>query len=236
MDINNANNTIAVGPQGHLFFALWMIALVLLTPARLFFLTVLVVFSLLVICYPAVLRRIMRPYLLLMIFLFALPAVIVGETDWWMWGLIPFSMSGALLGLKMSLRALIILIAVTGFTSSVSISTIAGVFERAGLCGLGFTLGVALNLLPNLRLSALHAWHSMKMRGGLRCRRWRGMQMFFITVISNALRRSEEIALAAEARAFTPDKSRALPIPKGRYDLLLLTAAILSTLFLAICG
>ncbi|MFA5873789.1 MAG: hypothetical protein WC832_07470 [Anaerolineales bacterium] len=110
------------------------------------------------------------------------------------------------------------------------ITEMAGLFERAGLQGLGFSLGVAANMLPNLRQSSMNAWHSLRMRGGLRAQWWRGLQLLLLTVLTNALRRSEDIVLAAEARAFRPDRSRAVPIRIGRLDWWLVSAGLLSML------
>jgi len=110
----------------------------------------------------------------------------------------------------------------------VDIVALAGLLERFGLHGLGFSMGVALNLLPALQQSSTHAWYSLKMRGGLRKQRWRGLQLLAITVVTNALRRAEEIALAAEARAFSPEKSRAMPIKYGNWDWPVAIAALIS--------
>jgi energy-coupling factor transporter transmembrane protein EcfT len=132
----------------------------------------------------------------------------------------------------MGARAVVIVVAVQGLTASIDISSLAGLFERLGFHGLGFSLGVALNLLPALQGAAAHAWYTLKMRGGLRRKRWRGLQLLAITVVTNALRRAEEIALAAEARGFTPEHSRALPIKSGYLDWVIIpTAALFLLLF-----
>lgn len=216
------------GPLGHLVMLLWLVLVTVLVPETVFLPATAVVMVLLGALYPAGMKRILRPRLLILVFLIALPAVFLSEPTWMLLDRIPISLPGAWQGLRMSLRALVILMAISGFTSSVSIPAVAGVFERAGLQGLGFTIGVALNLLPALQQSALNAWNSLRMRGGLRKRRWQGLQVLFITVITNALRRSEEIALAAEVRAFSPEKSRPMPIERGRWDIALLVMAILS--------
>lgn len=130
----------------------------------------------------------------------------------------------------MTLRAIVILLAADGLATSMDITEVAGLFERVGLQGLGFSLGVAANLLPNLRQSSTNAWHSLRMRGGMRAQWWRGLQLLLLTVLTNALRRSEDIVLAAEARAFRPDRSRAIPIRIGRLDWWLILAGLLSTL------
>ena len=66
------------------------------------------------------------------------------------------------------------------------------------------------------------------MRGGLRARWLRGLQLLLITILANAIRHSEEIVLAAEARAFTPDRSRVAPIRIGRLDWWLIPVGVLS--------
>ena len=75
--------------------------------------------------------------------------------------------------MQIALRILVVLVAIQGMTSSVDISSVAGLLERAGLHGLGFSVGVALNLLPGLLQSAQNAWRSLWMRGGLRKQRLR---------------------------------------------------------------
>jgi energy-coupling factor transporter transmembrane protein EcfT len=56
------------------------------------------------------------------------------------------------------------------------------------------------------------------------------LQLLAITIITNALRRSEEIALAAEARAFSPEHSRALPVKTGNLDWPIVFVGLLSWL------
>ena len=63
------------------------------------------------------------------------------------------------------------------------------------------------------------AWHSLRMRGGLRGRRGlRGLQLMLLAVMTNALRHAEDIVLAADVRAFQPEHSRCIPIRAGRLD------------------
>lgn len=125
------------------------------------------------------------------------------------------------------LRMVVIFLSVSIFTSAVEISALAGIFEKLGLHGLGFSMGVAMNLLPNLQQSALTTWRVLQMRGGFRRQRWNGLRLMTLTVITQALSRAEEIALAAEVRAFTPEKAQAYPIARGNYDGLIIVASIL---------
>jgi energy-coupling factor transporter transmembrane protein EcfT len=134
----------------------------------------------------------------------------------------------------MALRAVIIFVAVDGLSDSLDISVLAGLLERAGLRGLGFSVGVAMNLLLDLRQSIQNTWHSLWMRGGLRRQRWRGLKYFLTTVMTNALSKGEEIALAAEARAYTPERARVVPVGRGSLDFFVIVTVILSAILLFI--
>ena len=170
------------------------------------------------LCFPLSFRRLFRLRWLVMILLLAIPPVfLLGEMDRSLAG-IPYSSEGLQNGMQIAVRIIVVLIAVSGVTAALDISALAGLFERIGFHGLGFSVGVALNLLPSLQQSASNAWRSLYMRGGLRKKRWRGISLLVMTVISNALGRAEEIALAAEARAFSPEKARSLPISHGALD------------------
>ncbi len=178
--------------------------------------------------YPRSFYRLMRLRWLAMIGLLALPPLfLVGETDRSLLG-IPYSSEGLMSAMQIALRILVILVSVQGLTEAVDISSIAGLLERAGFRGLGFSVGVAFNLLPALFQSAQNAWRSLWMRGGLRKKRWRALQLFAVVVVGNALNRAEEIAIAAEARGFSPEKCLAYPIKKSKLDWLILTLALLS--------
>ena len=218
-----------VGSFGYLAVFFWAFGMVLLVRPTRLLLSTGVCLTVAWMIYGLDFRRLLRPRWLLMIVLLTLPPVLWMEPDYYLWR-IPISIEGVQLGLQMILRAIAILVVVNGLTACVDISTLAGLFERLGLHGLGFSMGVALNLLPSLRQSATNAWHSLKMRGGLRRKRWRGLQLLAITIITNALRRSEEIALAAEARAFSPEHSRALPVKTGSLDWPIVVVGLLSWL------
>lgn len=180
--------------------------------------------------YPQSFRSLMRLRWLAMIGLLSLPPIfITGELDRQLLG-IPYSSAGLMIAIQIALRILVVLISVQGLTSRVDISSLAGLLERIGLHGLGFSFGVALNLLPALQQSALNAWRALWMRGGLRKRRWRAMRLLAVTIITNALKQAEEIALAAEARAFSPDHARYLPIKAGKWDWLVLAISSMAVL------
>ena len=227
----NGQSRPLVGSVGHLVIFLWSLGIVLLTPRRGGFLLACVCLVLLSLLYPLALRRILRLRWLILLGFLLVASILFGggEPDRKMWSM-PASTENVISGIQMTLRAIVILLAADGMATSMDISEVAGLFERAGLQGLGFSLGVAANMLPNLRQSSMNAWHSLRMRGGMRAQWWRGLQLLLLTVLTNALRRSEDIVLAAEARAFRPDRGRVTPIQVGRLDWWLVSVGLLSML------
>ena len=183
------------------------------------------------VVFPRSFQALMRLRWLVLTGLLCLPPIfLVGEIDRSLVG-IPYSSEGVLSAVQILLRILVVLVSVQGLPSSVDISSVAGLWERRGLQGLGFSVGVAMNLLPSLQQSTQNAWRSLQMRGGLRKRRLRSLRLLVVTVIAGAIGRAEEIALAAEARAFTPDQARSMPVKMGKWDWPILVLAIVS-----VCG
>jgi energy-coupling factor transport system permease protein len=227
-----------LGSLAHLAIFAWALLIVTLATAQNDALIVILCLGALGTIYPHALRRLARPrWIVLFAILLGVTLLFGdGETDLLLWGL-PLSSQNLISGVYMLLRALVILLAADGLATSIDITEVAGLFERAGLSGLGFSLGVAVNLIPNIREGATHAWHSLWMRGGLRSQWWRGLQLFALTVLTNALRRSEDIVLAAEVRAFSPERSRGFSLRVGRLDWLVVVAGALSILlFLFLAG
>jgi len=220
-----------VGSLGHLVIFFWSLGVVLLTPLRSGFSFACICLVLLGLIYPHSLRRILRPRWLILLGILLIVNLLFGdgEVDRQVRG-ISYSTANVISGLQMTLRAAVILLAADGLSTSMDISEVAGLFERVGLQGLGFSLGVAANLLPNLRQSSLNAWHSLRMRGGMRAQWWRGLQLLLLTILTNALHRSEDIVLAAEARAFRPDRSRTVPLRIGSLDWWMAAIGVLSIL------
>jgi energy-coupling factor transporter transmembrane protein EcfT len=235
--IRNRPGKPLIGSLGHLVIFLWALGAVLVTQMRDGYLLACICIALLSLVYPSSLQRILRPRWLILLGVLLITSILFGggKPDLEVWGF-PLSMEGILIGMKMTLSAVIILLAADGLAASMDITEVAGVFERLGLQGLGFSLGVAANQLPNLRQSSTNAWHSLRMRGGLRAQWWRGLQLLFLTILTNALRRSEDIVLAAEARAFRPDLSRAAPIRIGRLDWLLIPLCLFSLVGVLLVG
>jgi len=210
-----------IGSLGHLGIFLWALGMVLLpSVARGIFLALLTLGAL-TLLYPVALKRFVRPRWLVILGSLFLVNVFFGvpdqTSDWTVLGL-SFSSAAILSGIQMTLRAAVILLAADGLSSSVNIMEVAGLLERGGLRGLGFSIGVATNLLPDLRQSSTNAWHSLRMKGGFRAQWKRGVQLLVVTIFSNALRHAEQIVLAAEVRAFRPELSRKASLRMGVSD------------------
>ena len=196
------------GAAARLYLFAWSLAIVLLAPASRVWLAAALAITAALVFYPGAIGRAVRPRWIVLLSLMALPSLFLpGPVAVRVGDLFALSEDGLWMALRTLLRAFVILVAVDGLTRKVEVSQIAAIFERSGFKGLGFALGVALNLLPILRDTTTITWQSLRMRGGLRRKPLRGLRYFFVTVISSALRRAADIALAAEARAYTPDKS-----------------------------
>ena len=200
----------ALGGIGHLGIFCWGLVLLLTFSGYASLLLMIFILALSIWLYPASTRRLFRPRTLMLFFVFVVTVYAFSKTTDQLvrWFLVA----------QMSLRALGLMVLVNGVASSLEITEIAALFERIGLKGLGFSMGVAFNLLPALSESAQNAWRSLTMRGGLRHQRGRALQLLLVTVVSNALRRTVETALAAEARAFDPQQASRLVVSHGRYD------------------
>lgn len=224
-----------VGIYGYLTVFLWTLGMVIFSPSGQIYLITIVCLLVSAIIYPHKstrfsVQRFFRPQWLILIGLLVIPPIFFwGTPDRSLWGL-AFSTQGLLLSVRIALQMIVILVTVNGLTSAVDITSLAGLIERLGMKGLGFSIGVALNLLPALRQSSINAWRSLWMRGGFRKKRWRGLQMLSVTIMTNALRWAEEVSLAAESRAFSPDNARALPIKSGSLDGLIMLVGLVSFL------
>jgi energy-coupling factor transporter transmembrane protein EcfT len=210
-----------LGSLGRLVIFLWAFGMVVLPPLEKGVIPALIVLVALGMLYPLSLRQLTQPRWLMILASLFLVNLFFGipeeGADSVLLGL-QLSSAAAVNGLQMVLRAVVVLIAVDGLSATVDITEVAGLFERGGLSGLGFSIGVATNLLPELRQSSTNVWHSLRMRGGLRARWWRGIQLMVLTVLTNALRHTEAIVLAAEVRAFRPELNRKIPLRIGSLD------------------
>jgi energy-coupling factor transporter transmembrane protein EcfT len=226
-----------LGSLGRLVIFLWALGMVLIPSVERGFVPALITLAVLGALYPFALRRLTRPRWLLILASLFLVNLFFGipeeGTDLLVLGL-PLSSVAIFNGLQMVLRAIVILVAADGLSASVDITEVAGLLERGGLHGLGFSIGVATNLLPDLRQSSTNAWHSLRMRGGLRANWWRGIQLMVLTVLTNALRHTEEIVLAAEVRAFRPELSRKVSLRIGSLDRWVIAACIVSLILVVL--
>jgi len=221
-----------IGSLGHLVVFVWALGMALVPSGVRGIPAALLALAAVGMLYPFAFRRLARPrWLLILGGIFVVNLLFAGRYEEPDMHLLGYPLAGITLleAARMVLRAVIILIAAEGFSASVDIVEVAGLLERGGLRGLGFALGVAANLLPELRHSATAAWHTLRMRGGLRGRKaMRGLQLMVLAVLTTSLRRAEEIVLAAEVRAFRPEHSRRASLKVGRADLWMLAAAIFS--------
>lgn len=161
-----------------------------------------------VVVYPAGLHLLARRRTWLLLTMLVLSATLVGPSPVWHIGPLGLSPAGALLGVYMVIRALTILVALNGLVSSVPVDQLGSVFERAGLKGMGFAVGVAFNLMPLIQSSLVASWRSMRLRGGLR-RPLTAAKLMLVTAVCSSLSCADEVVLAAEARAFSVERSRA---------------------------
>jgi energy-coupling factor transporter transmembrane protein EcfT len=155
------------------------------------------------VVYPGGLHPLLRLRTWILLTIIMLSSTLVGPDPLWSLGPLGISPAGAVRGVNMAMRALIIIVAVTGLVSSVPIDRIGTFLERFGLRGLGFAVGVAFNLLPLVERSLVTSWQAMRLRAGLR-RPFAAARLMLVAAVSNCLRCADEVSLAAEARAFSP--------------------------------
>jgi energy-coupling factor transporter transmembrane protein EcfT len=158
--------------------------------------------------YPGGLHMLTRRRTWVLLVLLVASSTLVGPDPVWTLGPFGLSLQGAVTGVNMVMRALIIIIAVTGLVSTVPIDRIGGVLEHVGLHGLGFAVGVAFNLLPLIERALVTSWHAMRLRAGLRSP-FVAARLLLVAAVTSSLRCADEVVLAAEARAFDPNARRA---------------------------
>ncbi len=159
----------------------------------------------------------------------AMGALWLGERGAVTFGL-AWSRAGLRQGLTMGWRALALILGLSVSVGAMSVSAWARLFASSGLPGLGFALGVAFNLLPTLGDLSEAAYHSIRLRGGLR-RPFVAARLFLVTVAANALRYGDEVVKAASSRAFDPASYPRQVIPFRLAD-----GVLLVVLALAIVG
>ncbi len=138
---------------------------------------------------------------------------------------ISLSWPGLSLGLEMAGRALTLMLAFSLGLSSLSLSDLVAIFDRLRLRGLGFALGVAMNMLSTLQAMARTTFETIKLRGGLR-RPLTALRLFLVTVVSNTLRYGDQVVHAASVRAFDPQRGRGSALSPRRADLWLVATLV----------
>ena len=233
---SEAQNNIrfSLGTIGHLGLFIWSLGIMMFSPSKTIFWSAALCILVLVVIYPRSWRSVLTMRrLALMLILVIPPLFFFGEVDCEFLG-IGISTTGLQTSRQIFLRFLVVMYALEGFTNSVDITSIAGLLERCGLHGLGFSMGVAINLIPTLQKSITRSWQSLKMKGGLRKKRWRGLMLFMLTAVTNVLVNAEDMALAAESRAFNSGKTRPAPIKKSNFDWVLLPLSVISIVLIII--
>lgn len=170
---------------------------------------------------------------LILLLVIVLSSFIVGEADVH-WGGIRLSSDGFWVGLWMATRALCITLGFAASIGALSVSEMSRLFERLGLKGLGFALGVALNMTHVLREVVHVTYHTCRLRGGFRRNVLSGGRRFLIGTITNALRYGDDVVLAASARAFDPARTSGAKLSLTAVDgiFLLLLAGLAVALIL----
>ena len=190
-------------PGSYLAFLLWSLSLVALLPDNRLWLLLIVVLAFGWLNERTgwrVLTR--RRFWLFILSIVALAPFVLGEPDV-RWGVLPLSRAGLEAGLWMALRAMTLMLAFSLSLGGLSVTQMTHLFDALRLRGLGFALGVALNLGPILRDTMEAAYHTLRLRGGAR-RPVQSLRLFLVTVIANALRYGDDVVRAASARAFDP--------------------------------
>ena len=184
--------------------------------------------------HPRALRSVLNVRVASLLAVLLIPAAFLGgERDMAVMGL-GISRTGVILGAQMVVRALTILIAIAAFAASLSVAELSGLFERAGMRGLGFAMGVAINMLPSVTRTASTVYHALRLRGGFVRRRFRGLGLLLVTTIVSSLRQAEDVVAAAEARGFAVDRARLRPLAWRPADVALMAALLLVGLVLAL--
>ncbi len=182
-------------------------------------------------CHRSAFRALRAAYAWIMLALLLVPALLFGGDPAYGLGPLRVSLPGLALGAEMSARALAILLAAAGFAATVPVVAVAGLLDRFGLPGLGFALGIAVNMLPVVQETTATTWQAFRQRGGFRRRRLRSVRLILVTLVAEVLRKAEDVVAAAHARGFGAAEHPPA-VPAGKYDAIL--AAILAGVVIAI--
>ncbi len=145
------------------------------------------------------------------------------------------SRAALLIGGEMAARAFAITVAFSVGLGPLSVSDLIAIFDRLGLRGLGFAVGIAMNLMGALREMATVTLQTIRLRGGLR-RPWVGIRLFLVTLVSNTLRYGDQLVDAATMRAFDPTRGRPAALPLRPVDHWLAVTLIAFSVGLLVLG
>ena len=199
-----------LSPASYLGFLVWALLLVALLPDRQLALLLAAVLAFGWLDRRAGLHVLAsHRFWLFVLSILAFSPFVLGKADV-RWGVLGLSRIGLETGFWMALRAATLMLAFSVSVAALSVAQTIHLFDRLGLRGLGFALGVALNVGPVLRETVEAAYHTLRLRGGLR-RPVHTARLFLITIIANSLRHGDDVVQAASARAFDP----AAPSPQA---------------------
>ena len=144
--------------------------------------------------------------------------------------------SGFLVGLEMSARAVVMVLAVSVFMRTVKISELSHVLETASRSeSFPFVFGLALNITPYLERIGRDTLNAIKLRGGFQLKNLTSSVKHLLSSTTlNALQKCQDISYAAEARAFGIARTTVRPTPRdlpapSRTDLTVLFATVVVT-------
>jgi len=122
----------------------------------------------------------------------------------------PF-VAGFLVGVEMSVRAVVTVLAVSAFVRIVKLSDLSYLIERlSGSKSFSFVFGLAFNMRPYFERISRDTLNAIKMRGGFRLRNMVSSVRYLLSSTTlNALAKCQDISYAAEARAFGSARSTA---------------------------
>lgn len=164
--VKRQKSRLPLGPVGHLGVFLWCLVMVMVSPPEKIVWMAGLCLLVLVGLYPGVWREALNGRrLVLMLLLVVPPLFLLGEVDGRMLGM-GYSTAGVRAAVQITGRFMVVMVALEGMTRTVEITALAGLLERLGLKGLGFSMGVAINLLPCLRASCTQSWQTLRMRVG----------------------------------------------------------------------
>lgn len=220
-----ADSAFRLNPISYLAFLAWSLALVALLPDDRAGLLLAAVFGVGALFGRHALRILTRGrFWVTVASIVAVSALLLGERDL-QWGFLRLSREGFLIGVWMSVRAAALMLAFAISLGALSITEMVRLFDAVNLRGLGFALGVALNLGPVLRDAVEAAYHTVRLRGGFR-RPVYATRLFLVTVIANALRYGDDVVKSASARAFDLDARTDSSIDMGWADVLFMGALV----------